>query len=70
MSQLGALSVYKNYKTSGKEEALKKYENFLSLGYTKPVNELYEAAGVKFDFSAEYVKKLVNFVREELEKIK
>ena len=70
MSQLGALSVYKNYKTSGKEEALKKYETFLSLGYSKPVNELYEAAGVKFDFSAEYVKKLVEFVKEELEYIK
>ena len=70
MSQLGALSVYKNYKTSGKEEALKKYENFLSLGYTKPVNELYEAAGVKFDFSAKYVKKLVDFVKKELDLIK
>jgi oligoendopeptidase F len=70
MSQLGALSVYKNYKLSGKEEALKKYEKFLSLGYSKPVNELYEAAGIKFDFSAPYVKKLVDFVREELKEIK
>lgn len=70
MSQLGALSVYKNYKLSGKEEALKKYENFLSLGYSKPVDKLYEAAGIKFDFSAPYVKKLVDFVREELKEIK
>lgn len=70
MSQLGALSVYKNYKLSGKEEALKKYEKFLSLGYSKPVNELYEAAGIKFDFSAPYVKKLVDLVRAELKEIK
>lgn len=70
MAQLGALSVYKNYKLSGKEEALQKYENFLALGYSKPVNELYEAAGLKFDFSAPYVKELVDFVREELKEIK
>lgn len=70
MSQLGALSVYRNYKKFGKEEALKKYEKFLSLGYSVPVNELYEAAGVKFDFSAPYVKELVDFVREELDKVK
>ena len=40
MSQLGALSVYRNYKKFGKEKALKKYEDFLKLGYTVPVNEL------------------------------
>jgi len=66
MSQLGALSVYRNYKKFGREEALKKYEEFLALGYTVPVNKLYEAAGVKFDFSTPYVKDLVDFVKEEL----
>jgi len=66
MSQLGALSVYRNYKKFGKEKALKKYEDFLKLGYTVPVNELYEAAGIKFDFSVKYVKELVDFVKEEL----
>jgi len=66
MSQLGALSVYKNYKTNGKEKTLGQYEEFLGLGYTKPVNELYEAAGVKFDFSAAYLKDLVSFVKAEI----
>ncbi|MCF7858002.1 MAG: M3 family oligoendopeptidase [Candidatus Cloacimonetes bacterium] len=69
MSQLGALSVYRNYKKFGKEEALEKYENFLKLGYTVPVDELYESAGIKFDFSEKYVKELVNFVKEELDSI-
>ncbi len=66
MSQLGALSVYRNYKKFGKEKALEKYEGFLKLGYTVPVDELYEAAGIKFDFSAKYVEELVDFVKEEL----
>ncbi|NQV19259.1 MAG: M3 family oligoendopeptidase [Armatimonadetes bacterium] len=69
MSQLGALSVYRNYKKFGKEKALQKYEDFLKLGYTKPVKELYETAGIKFDFSESYVKELVEFVKEELEGI-
>ncbi|MCK4312439.1 MAG: M3 family oligoendopeptidase [Candidatus Cloacimonetes bacterium] len=70
ISQLGALSVYRNYKKFGKEKTLQKYEDFLKLGYTKPINELYETAGIKFDFSEKYVKELVDFVREELERIK
>jgi len=70
MSQLGALAVYRNYRTLNKTKALSDYEKFLSLGYTKPVDQLYEAAGIKFDFSAGYVKELVNFVTNELEDIK
>jgi len=31
------------------------------------VKELYEAAGIKFDFSESYVKELMDFVREELD---
>jgi len=69
ISQLGALSIYKNYKKIGKEETLANYENFLELGYKVPVDKLYEAAGIKFDFSSKYVCKLVKFVEEELAKI-
>ncbi|RLC51148.1 MAG: M3 family oligoendopeptidase [Candidatus Cloacimonadota bacterium] len=70
MSQLGALAIYRNYKKFGKEKALENYENFLKLGYTKPVNELYETAGIKFDFSEKYIRQLVDFVKEELEGLK
>jgi oligoendopeptidase F len=66
MSQLGALAVYRNYKKSGKEETLQNYENFLKLGYSVPVDKLYEAAGIKFDFSKEYLSELMEFVKEEL----
>ncbi len=70
MSQLGALAMYRNYKEKGKEKTLQDYENFLRLGYTVPVSDIYETAGIKFDFSAEYVRELVDFVRQELEKLK
>jgi len=68
IAQLGAIAVWKNYKENP-EKALKQYLAALSLGYTKPMNEIYETAGIKFDFSAEYVKELASFVKAELEKL-
>jgi oligoendopeptidase F len=65
MAQLGALAVYKNYKENP-AKAVEAYQNFLNLGYTKPTNELYETAGVKFDFTEEYIREIVEFVKEEL----
>ncbi|WP_421942681.1 M3 family oligoendopeptidase [Pedobacter sp.] len=68
IAQLGAIAVWKNYKENP-EKALEQYLAALSLGYTKPMNEIYETAGIKFDFSAEYVKELAAFVKEELDKL-
>jgi len=68
IAQLGAIAVWKNYKENP-EKALEQYLAALALGYTKPMNEIYETAGIKFDFSADYVKELADFVKEELEKL-
>ncbi|GGI27322.1 M3 family oligoendopeptidase [Pedobacter mendelii] len=68
IAQLGAIAVWKNYKENP-AKALDQYLAALALGYTKPMNEIYETAGIKFDFSAEYVKELADFVKEELEKL-
>ncbi|QXU40193.1 M3 family oligoendopeptidase [Pedobacter sp. D749] len=68
IAQLGAIAVWKNYKENP-EKALEQYLAALALGYTKPMNEIYETAGIKFDFSAEYVKELASFVKDELEKL-
>ncbi len=68
MAQLGALSVYMNYRHNP-QEALRQYQNFLELGYQKPVREVYECAGIPFDFSEERIGKLVDFVRQELKSL-
>ncbi len=68
IAQLGAIAVWKNYKENP-EKALAQYLEALSLGYTKPINEIYETAGIKFDFRAEYVEELAGFVKSELEKL-
>jgi oligoendopeptidase F len=68
MAQLGAIAVWKNYKENP-EKGLEQYLDALKLGYTKPITEIYETAGIKFDFSADYVKELVEFVKEQLNKL-
>lgn len=68
MAQLGAIAVWRNYKRNP-QQALDGYEAALKLGYTKSIPEIYEAAGIRFDFSQQYVKELVDFIKEELAKI-
>ncbi|WP_439698961.1 M3 family oligoendopeptidase [Mucilaginibacter sp. AW1-7] len=68
MAQLGAIAVWKNYKENP-EKGLQQYMDALKLGYTKTIKEIYETAGIKFDFSAGYVKELAEFVKGEMDKI-
>ena len=68
IAQLGAIAIWKNFKENP-EKALRQYLEALALGYTKPMNEIYETAGIKFDFSVDYVKELAAFVKNELDKL-
>jgi oligoendopeptidase F len=68
IAQLGAIAIWKNYKENP-EKALQQYLDALSLGYSKPINEIYETAGIKFDFSLSYVEELADFVKDELQKL-
>lgn len=68
IAQLGAIATWKQYKTDPKR-ALKNYKNALSLGYTKPIHEIYKAAEVEFDFSKNYVNELISFVYDEYLKL-
>lgn len=66
MAQLGAIAVWRNYKQNP-EKALDDYEKALQLGYTKSIPEIYETAGISFDFSKEYVSELMDFVSSQLD---
>jgi oligoendopeptidase F len=68
IAQLGAIAIWKNYKENP-EKAIQQYLDALSLGYTKPMNEIYETAGIKFDFSSSYIRELASFVKDELDKL-
>lgn len=68
MAQLGAVAVWRNYRQD-KNKGLQGYMNALKLGYMKGIPEIYKAANIKFDFSREYIKELMQFVRKELDAI-
>ncbi|SOE21703.1 oligoendopeptidase F [Spirosomataceae bacterium TFI 002] len=69
MAQLGAISVWKNYKNDPKK-GLDAYLRGLRLGYTATIGEIYEAMDIKFDFSKDYIADLMGFVGEELRRLK
>ncbi|MEY8348226.1 M3 family oligoendopeptidase [Bacillus cereus] len=69
IAQIGALQMYKLYKENP-HQALQNYKKALSLGSSKSVKEVYEAAGIRFDFSGETIREVMCFVEEELELLK
>jgi oligoendopeptidase F len=69
IAQLGAIGLWMQYKKDP-EKALDNYVNALSLGATKTLPELYRAAGLQFDFSSANIKTLMDFVNDEMEKLK
>ena len=68
MAQLGAIAVWKNYKQDP-QAALAGYKQALRLGYTQSIGEVYAAAGIRFDFSPEYISSLADFVQAEMAKL-
>lgn len=68
IAQLGALGVWKN-SLKDSSAAIAKYKDALRLGYTKSIPEIYETAGVKFDFTERHIQTLAGFVQGELDKL-
>ncbi len=66
ISGLGAIAVWKNF-IQDPEKTLTQYKAGLSLGYTCSIKEIYETAGIRFDFSQEYIRELAAFVQQELD---
>ena len=65
MAQLGAIAIWKNFREDPKK-TIEDYKAALSLGYTKTIPEIYQAAGIQFDFSEKYVDELIQFVHQEI----
>ena len=68
IAQLGAIGMWMQYQKNP-AQALENYMNALALGGTKTLPELYQTAGLEFNFSPEYVKNLMEFTNQELEKL-
>jgi oligoendopeptidase F len=68
IAQLGALQVWANSKQN-KARALADYKKGLALGGSRPLPELFAAAGCKFAFDQATIKPLVQLVKTELAKL-
>jgi oligoendopeptidase F len=68
IAQLGALQVWANSKAD-KVKALNDYKKSLALGGSRPLPELFAAAGCKFQFDAATIKPLIQLANSELKKL-
>ncbi len=68
IAQLGALQVWANSKVD-KVKALNDYKAALALGGSRPLPELFAAAGCKFQFDAATIRPLIQLARSELAKL-
>ena len=65
IAQIGALQVWRN-ALADRTEAVRAYRHGLALGATRPLPELYRAAGVRFTFDAGDLSGLVERVEERM----
>jgi len=68
IAQLGALQMYQMF-LHGRREAVSRYLAALSLGGSLSPKGLFEAAGIKFDFSLEMLSRLMAVVEEEIDRL-
>ena len=65
IAQLGALQIWNTF-LGHPERALQQYRRALALGGTKPLPELFAAAGARFSFDEQTIGPLIERVSEEL----
>jgi len=68
IAQLGALQVWANSRRD-KVKALADYKKSLALGGSRPLPELFAAAGCSFTFDAKTIKPLIQLADTELKKL-
>jgi len=68
IAQLGALQVWANSRRD-QAKALDAYKKSLALGGSRPLPELFSAAGCRFQFDAETLQPLIKLLREELSEL-
>ncbi len=68
IAQLASLNIWKRSQTEP-SETLAIYKKALCLGGSRPLPELFEAAGVLFDFSEKTIAPLSEFLRKEWQEV-
>lgn len=69
IAQLGALSLWLKSKREGERAAVDAYVRALTLGGSRPLPQLFEAAGLRLDFSEKPIAEVAEAVERELERL-
>ena len=69
IAQLGALQLWRRFRAAPRE-ALDFYIEALRLGGSRPLPELFRAAGLEFDFSSQTIAPLVELLKEQLQNLR
>lgn len=69
IAQLGALQLWTRAIEDGRDAALASYKQALTLGGSRPLPELFGAAGIEFDFGSDTIGRLADRVDAELAKL-
>jgi len=68
LAQIGAMQVWRN-SLSDKAKAIRDYRSALALGDTRPLPELFAAAGAKFAFDAGTLSELVDLSEKRIHEL-
>jgi oligoendopeptidase F len=68
IAQLGALQLWRKAQEDARK-ALAGYRNALKLGGTRPLPDLFKAAGIEFDFTRKTLEPLMHAIQEELARL-
>jgi oligoendopeptidase F len=68
IAQLGALQIWQR-SLFDRAAAVADYKKALALGGSRPLPELFAAAGIRFDFGNEQIASLMTTIRTELDKL-
>jgi oligoendopeptidase F len=68
IAQLGALQVWRN-SLKDRKEAVRKYRAALALGATRPLPDLFKAAGARLIFDSAGMSELIEVVEQEIAKL-
>ncbi len=69
IAQLGALQLWLMGLEKGEKPAIDSYVRAMRLGGARPLPQLFEAAGLRFDFGPETVRRLVDRAETELDRL-
>lgn len=65
VAQIGAMKLYRLYLEKP-EETISNLKKMLTLGFSKPLSDLYKVAGINFDFSMASIEGCISFVTDQL----